>query len=154
MGATDEWGAPLFNVGAIMWVLRDGLVLLVDDGSGVTVPPGGILEGDETPEQAGRRELLEETGLRADGDLRLINVHRVRRRAQQLINVAYLCHSASGEVVLSDEHKHFQWMDPAEYRDLVAAFAPTITDPGFRGIAEALLRDLDVICASPAPVGG
>jgi len=37
--------------------------------------PGGLMEGDETPEQCGARELLEETGYRAEQVVRLGTVH-------------------------------------------------------------------------------
>ena len=50
-------------------LVRDGRVLLVRRGRppamGLFAFPGGRVEPDETPEQAARRELREETGLEA-----------------------------------------------------------------------------------------
>jgi ADP-ribose pyrophosphatase YjhB (NUDIX family) len=58
-------------------ILKAGRFLLVKRGhppaEGLFAFPGGKLEPGETPEQAARRELFEETGLKA-GDLRLWKV--------------------------------------------------------------------------------
>ncbi len=43
-------------------VIDDDRVLLVQDRDGVHIIPGGKLEPGETPEEAMRRELIEETG--------------------------------------------------------------------------------------------
>jgi 8-oxo-dGTP diphosphatase len=51
--------------GAYALIVRDGRVLVVEEGSGIFLPGGG-LEGDETPDEALRRELIEETGLAVD----------------------------------------------------------------------------------------
>ncbi|MPY66695.1 NUDIX domain-containing protein [Deinococcus sp. SDU3-2] len=59
-------------MGAGVAVLRSGEVLLVRRGdNGRWDVPGGGAQPGETPEQAARRELREETGLTV-GDLRLL----------------------------------------------------------------------------------
>jgi 8-oxo-dGTP diphosphatase len=61
---------PRLGVGAIRctadaWVFDPGYehVLLVRHRDHGWVPPGGKVEADETPQDAARRELLEETGI-------------------------------------------------------------------------------------------
>ena len=51
--------------------------------------PGGHLEADETPEQAVRREVLEETGLQLDGPL-------------ALFSHIYICRAPGGEISFID----------------------------------------------------
>jgi 8-oxo-dGTP diphosphatase len=56
--------------GAYALIVRDGQVLTVEEESGTSLPGGGM-EGDETPEEALRRELIEETGFAVDRARRL-----------------------------------------------------------------------------------
>lgn len=145
----SEPSIPALNVGAIVFVERDEKVLLVRaPGSSYLLPPGGHMEGEEGPEDAARRELLEETGLEPDGPLRLIGAFRARRGTQQLLNLTYACTVAAGDVRLSDEHDHFEWVDPVQYRELAAAVVPTIERDDFRAIGEDLLRQLDFFVAT------
>lgn len=66
-----------YDVALVLLVDRTGAVLMQHrDGNAPVSPhqwslPGGTIEPGETPEQAARRELLEETGLTA-GDLHLL----------------------------------------------------------------------------------
>ncbi len=71
-------GSPTLGVGAV--ALRDGSLLMVqrahDPGAGLWSIPGGKVETGEYLVQAVEREVLEETGLRAEvGDL--LGIHEV-----------------------------------------------------------------------------
>jgi 8-oxo-dGTP pyrophosphatase MutT (NUDIX family) len=78
--------------------------------------PGGKADLDETPEQAGVREIGEETGLTvAIGDLEklyqttdLCDDGTVRRRFY------YISRVSAGEVICSPEHDIDRWMELAE----------------------------------------
>jgi 8-oxo-dGTP pyrophosphatase MutT (NUDIX family) len=52
---------------ATAYVVRDGKTLLLKHKKlGLWLPPGGHIDEGETPDEAARREVLEETGLEAD----------------------------------------------------------------------------------------
>ncbi len=72
--------------------------------------PGGMVDGDETPEETARRELLEETGFAAT---------TVQRLGTMLPNAAI--HSASCHVVLAEGccHSAAPALDPLEKIDVL-----------------------------------
>src|SRR5688500_14649725 len=114
-----------------MWPERDGRLLLVKaPGSPYFLPPGGILEGSESPEEAGIRELFEETGLSPVGPLTMLSAFRAQRGGPELFDVSYHCLVGAGEVRLSAEHDDYTWIDPAEYRPLVSSVIESIADQG------------------------
>jgi len=50
------------------YLVHDGKLIAQDHGHYIMLPGGGIDDG-ETPEEAGRREIEEEVGIKLDGDL-------------------------------------------------------------------------------------
>jgi 8-oxo-dGTP pyrophosphatase MutT (NUDIX family) len=107
---------------AIVALRSEDLVLLLQrhpfdraypdpQGEGLWCFPGGKLDPGETPAQAAARELLEETGLRAE--LRpLPPVGDIARFEGE---------APSREVRLSSEHKNFRWVTPEKGRSLPLA---------------------------------
>jgi ADP-ribose pyrophosphatase YjhB (NUDIX family) len=93
------------QIGANTVVERDGGVLLVrlnyGPRDGHWALPGGLLENDETPEEAARRETMEETGFTVNIDGLLATWGR---RGFPLLVVIYRAHIVSGELrVAPDE---------------------------------------------------
>ena len=79
--------------------------------------PGGRVQFGESPVEALRREVAEETGLQIEPIAPLQVWHYVKQRFQ-LVGIDYLCACRSGEVVLSDEHDRFAWLTEEELRRL------------------------------------
>jgi 8-oxo-dGTP diphosphatase len=93
-------------------VVRDGEVAVIvpvkraSDGRPVLGLPKGHLDGDETPEQAARREVAEETGLTVElvdelGDV-TYRYERSKRRVAKTVRF-YLFSYVSGSV---EDHDH------------------------------------------------
>lgn len=81
----------------------NGKVLLMQRAnSGEWGFPAGGVEDGETPEQAARRELMEETGHVHSGELQQIGVF-------DGFFVAYFADTEQFDVVLNDEHSGFGW---------------------------------------------
>lgn len=74
--------------------------------------PGGRIEPDEALFDALRREVSEETGLSLSKDIRLIGAQDIFVKSKEL-HVVRLTYTgtAEGEVVVSDEHDSYEWMD-------------------------------------------
>lgn len=89
-----------------------------DPDPGVRIDlPGGRIQFGESPVEALRREVAEETGLQIEPIAPLQVWHYVQQRFQ-LVGIDYLCEYKSGEVVLSDEHDTFAWLTEQELRRL------------------------------------
>ena len=111
--------APRVGIGIVL--LRGAQVLLVRRGKppglGAWSLPGGGQELGESAEACARRELLEETGLRA-GPLRLIaHADSIHRDATGRIEYHYTIldfggHYLAGEAVAGDDVSALAWVHP------------------------------------------
>ncbi len=77
--------------------------------------PGGKINFGETPEEALRREIKEETNL----EVEIIKPVRVwsffkNNGNTQVIGVTILCRYKKGKVKLGKEHDEFRWIKPEE----------------------------------------
>ena len=101
-------------------LLKDGKVLMLKRPEGCHSFPGmwslvsGKIEPGETPEQAARREIVEETGLKVgapDASTRPVHV----REGSVLWRVhPFLFRLDSAEPVLNDENEAFEWVSPED----------------------------------------
>lgn len=78
--------------------------------------PGGGIEADETPEQAARRESLEEVGYQPDGEVRTVT------EFDGFLTFSHSCDKFSP--VLNDEHTGYVWARPD---DLPQPIHPGVT---------------------------
>ena len=73
--------------------------------------PGGRLEFGESPEEALKREVLEETGL----EIEIVTPSRVwtlcKNNNKQIIGITFLTLTYSKNVKLSFEHQDYNWID-------------------------------------------
>jgi 8-oxo-dGTP diphosphatase len=104
---------PRHSVSVTGIVLReDGLALAIkraDDGR--WVPPGGVLELDETPEDGVIREVFEETGLKVQ-PVRLSGVYKNMRLG--VVSLAFVCEVTGGEERTSNESHRVAWLSRDE----------------------------------------
>jgi 8-oxo-dGTP pyrophosphatase MutT (NUDIX family) len=133
-------GADEFSAGGV--VVSDGQVVTIvpvkraADGSRVLGLPKGHLDGEETPEEAARREVAEETGVDAEllehlGDVE----YRYDRRGRAINKVVrfYLFAYRSGDLADHDhEIEDASWM-------LLADAAEQLSYPGEREMVRRAL---------------
>jgi 8-oxo-dGTP pyrophosphatase MutT (NUDIX family) len=111
-----------FSAGGVV-VDGDRVIVIVPvkraaDGRRVLGLPKGHLDGDETPEQAARREVAEETGVTGEliealGDVRYRYVRR-RRSIEKVVRF-FLFHYRSGDLADHDhEIEEARWMPLAQ----------------------------------------
>lgn len=107
-------------------IVKDGKVLILREAStykegtqtGRYHVPGGRIKIGENFEEGLRREVLEETGLEVKigmplyvGEWRPV----IKDTPHQIIAMFIICQPASdAEIVLSDEHDAYEWIEPAK----------------------------------------
>ena len=112
---------PLNLAGVAVAVFNDqGQILLQQRRSGIWGVPGGFVELGESTEEAGKRELLEETGIEI-GTLQLISVFSGKEFFVKLpngdefypITIAYVCKDITGGTLKADgfESLHVQFFN-------------------------------------------
>jgi 8-oxo-dGTP diphosphatase len=108
-------------------VREDGRVLAIqrtDDGR--WVPPGGVLELDETPPDGVAREVLEETGIKVQAE-KLTGVYKNMRLG--VVTLAFRCSVIGGTSHPTSEARRVAWLtlDEAK-RDMPEARAVRVAD--------------------------
>jgi 8-oxo-dGTP diphosphatase len=119
---------PLLTVDCVV-VDRDSRVLFIKRGrppfQGAYALPGGFVDIGETVQDACRRELLEETGVKLKA-LKLIGVYSAPGRdpRSHTVSVAFLARAVSAKAVASavagDDASAVEWV--AKWRDVDLAF--------------------------------
>jgi 8-oxo-dGTP diphosphatase len=116
---------PLLGVGALIFKSsgRRGPILLVERGGhplkGFWSLPGGLVETGETLEDAVRREILEETGLRIQPVSRVEIFERIMRDAQgkaeyHYVLADYVCKVVGGTLRAGDDVSRAEWVRRTE----------------------------------------
>ena len=111
---------------AVKGIIRrgDGKILVLkrsgkdDHKPGVWETVGGGMDKEETPQAGLQREILEETGLKVDVR-EPFNVFTFKKDTGEFkVGITFLREYLGGEVVLSDEHTDYRWIDPREFADM------------------------------------
>jgi ADP-ribose pyrophosphatase YjhB (NUDIX family) len=109
-------------------VIRDdGRVLAIKRrDNGAWVQPGGIVELDEDPCDAVRREVLEETGLCVEPEI-LTGVYKNMKLG--VVSLVFRCRPVRGEAHSTEEASEVAWLTRTEISELMSeAFAIRLLD--------------------------
>ena len=100
---------PRHSVSVTGVVFRDdGRVLAIQrDDDDRWVPPGGVLELDETPADGVTREVLEETGIKVRAE-QLTGVYKNMKLG--VVTLAFRCRVIGGDSHPTDEAKRVAWL--------------------------------------------
>jgi 8-oxo-dGTP diphosphatase len=112
----------LFAASTGVFAQRDGKILILkramgDFIGGWYLPGGAVDDGEDDFVAAACRELREESGLAPSGPLTLISTQVMPYYGTPTVDVVFACDCLDGDVVLSEEHSAFRWIDAREYRD-------------------------------------
>lgn len=113
----------LLFVGQKAFIEKDGeILILIDPKLGIDLPGGKIKEGESNLTESLKREVKEETELEIEiGDVFttwMIEFPPDHRNQGKVFLVGYKCKYLSGEVVLSEEHSDYKWVNKNNYKDL------------------------------------
>ena len=142
-GATDPAEErPCFVAAVVVVILRGDRILAMRRSPMKDAAPGaweaisGRIRPGEQPLEAAIREAREETGLTPRIDPDPIAAYQAKRKAYDMIVVAFRACSDSGDVTRSEEHDAHAWMTLEEFADacpfplLVGATRRALTERG------------------------
>ncbi|WP_433188708.1 NUDIX hydrolase [Actinoallomurus sp. CA-150999] len=132
---------PRHSVSAGAAVVReDGRILAIKRAdNGAWVQPGGIVELDEDPRDAVRREVLEETGVHVEPEV-LTGVYKNMKRG--IVSLVFRCRPLSGEPHPTEEAAAVAWLDrDAVTGRMAEAFAVRLLDALDRGWPYVRIHD-------------
>jgi 8-oxo-dGTP diphosphatase len=93
-------------------------ILLLKRKDGLWEFPGGAVDWGENPEDAARREVSEETGIKLSGNLELIGItsatYKKDGHDKHSVYIVYSADSATETVSLSKEHYEYRWLTKME----------------------------------------
>lgn len=125
MSYTYEYPRPALTVDCVVFgAADDGLKLLLVERAaepfrGRFALPGGFVDMAETTEEAARRELLEETGLKVSFLEQLYTFSAVNRDPRErVVSVAYFALVRPSAVIGGDDAASAQWVDVGELPQL------------------------------------
>ena len=100
---------------------KDGKILILKRSAGDDHLPevwetvGGGMDVEQTPQEALKREIREETGLEVSVR-EPFNVFTFRKQTGEFkVGITFLCDSEDDTVVLSHEHGEYRWIEPEEF---------------------------------------
>jgi len=82
--------------------------------------PGGRIKPGQSWQESLLREIKEESGLEVEiSKPFFVNEWRpiVREEPWQIVGIFFECFSKSSEIILSEEHDDFLWIDPKDYKN-------------------------------------
>lgn len=89
------------------------------DNYGYWELPGGGMEYNESPVEAIKREVFEETGLEVDVEGIISNFH-VIRKDKEIVGIIFLCYAKNNIVKLSTEHTEYVFVTQEESKQFLA----------------------------------
>ncbi|MDO8498500.1 MAG: NUDIX hydrolase [bacterium] len=113
----------LLFVGQKAFIDKDGeILILIDPKLGIDLPGGKIKEGEADLIESLKREVREETKLEIEIEdpfiTWMIEFPPDHRNQGKVFLVGYKCKYFSGEVILSDEHSDYKWVNKNNYLKL------------------------------------
>ena len=124
LAASSEYVPAQYALSAVVYAERGDEILLLQRAEGSAMAgqwflPGGMVEPGELPEEGARRELLEESGVRIDGDLEIIGCYPMRVYGYDTLQISYRGRVAAGDVTVSHEHDGARWAKASDMRALL-----------------------------------
>ncbi|KKQ00726.1 MAG: Methionine-tRNA ligase [Candidatus Moranbacteria bacterium GW2011_GWD2_36_198] len=102
-----------FGVAVKGIIRKDGKILVVKRaGGGTWETVGGGMDENESPQEALKREIMEEAEIMVDIKEPFNVFYFKNGNGEIKIGITFLCDWISGEVVLSEEHSEHKWIEP------------------------------------------